>query len=56
MPLDVFAMRDQLATDHREYAGSFLTLNDERVGTRIEPGLARGLEYGATSEEAETWR
>jgi hypothetical protein len=56
MPLDVLAMRDQLVTDDREYAGSFLTPNDERVATRIEPGLGVRMGYRATSEEAGTWR
>jgi hypothetical protein len=56
MPLDAFALRDQLVTDYREYAESFLTSNDDRVGTRIEPELAGGLPYRPLPAEAEAWR
>src|SRR3954465_12022965 len=41
--MDVFALRDQLVRDYREYAESFLTIKDERIRAHIERELDAGL-------------
>jgi ATP-dependent helicase YprA (DUF1998 family)/very-short-patch-repair endonuclease len=41
--LDVFALRDQLITDYRHYAESFLTIKDERIRQHVAEELDNGL-------------
>jgi ATP-dependent helicase YprA (DUF1998 family) len=41
--LDVFALRDQLVTDYRHYAESFLTIKDARIRAYVERELDEGL-------------
>jgi superfamily II DNA/RNA helicase/very-short-patch-repair endonuclease len=41
--VDVFALREQLVKEYREYAESFLAVKDERIRSHIEQELAGGL-------------
>jgi len=41
--LDVFALRDQLVSDYRHYAESFLTINGDRIRASVERELDEGL-------------
>jgi ATP-dependent helicase YprA (DUF1998 family) len=41
--MDVFAVRDQLVRDYREYAESFLTIKDERIRAHVGRELDEGL-------------
>ena len=41
--MDVFALREQLVTDYRQYAESFLRISDERVRGHVEAELDQGL-------------
>ncbi len=41
--MDVFVLRDQLVSDYRDYAGSFLTIKDDRVREHVERELDEGL-------------
>jgi superfamily II DNA/RNA helicase/very-short-patch-repair endonuclease len=41
--MDVFALRDELVTEYRKYAESFLTIRDERIRERVDREFDRGL-------------
>src|SRR5215218_7519163 len=41
--MDVFAVRDQLVSDYRHYAESFLTIKDERIRAHVGRELDEGL-------------
>jgi hypothetical protein len=41
--MDVFALRDQLVSDYRHYAQSFLTIKDERIREYVRRELDEGL-------------
>ncbi len=41
--MDVFALRDQLVSDYRHYAESFLTIKDDRIRGHVAQELDKGL-------------
>jgi hypothetical protein len=41
--LDVFTIREELVSDYRHYAESFLTIKDDRIRTHVERELDQGL-------------
>src|SRR3954470_10236615 len=42
-PMDVFAVRNQLVSDYRHYAESFLTISDDRIRAHVARELDEGL-------------
>ena len=42
MSFDVFALRDQVVAEYRDYLKSFIYISDERIKQFVEDELARG--------------